>query len=398
MSFQRANGAVRFVHLSLLSAERAWAHAMYMKSMHSSDSATQAISGSTRKHIISRLNKAKVLSGNLVELLQSEGVRLGTPRTILEARAYHALLKGALEFESQKWERSLEAYSEAHLIYTSLARPASASQDDGFRELLSSAVDPSIRYAAYQLQLSRTLPIEKIVSRFLPKGSSDIHELLQNDPKISKEMSAGAESKTETSIKDLPSTITWRSRTVKLEDANIAQGLAAVSAAEQRLASLLSSATNMTSKEKAAAYDQVLIPSQDAVDATKTAIDELTSDGVAQSDPRMQALQITRTAVNYALVGWRIGRNRVLCGRDDGAHMDVEIVKKKSKKSKDGPKDVATKEESNGRKLARLRERVALYDTTLQSLESIKELPGVAADESLLEELELKRSYFSALR
>ena len=39
-----------------------------------------------------------------------------------------------------------------------------------------------------------------------------------------------------------------------------------------------------------------------------------------------------------------------------------------------------------------------LYDSTLQSLDSIKDLPGVAADQSLVQELDSKRAYFSALR
>jgi len=55
-------------------------------------------------------------------------------------------------------------------------------------------------------------------------------------------------------------------------------------------------------------------------------------------------------------------------------------------------------EESTGRKLAHLREKAVLYDAILQSLDAIKELPGVAGDASLLEELEAKFGYFSALK
>ena len=368
-----------------------------MKSMHSADSAAKAITGSTRKHIISRLNKAVSISAQLLELSKTLDGGNAESHILLESRAYHSLLKGALEFESQKWEKSLEAYSEVHVIYTALAKPSGASQDDSFRDLLSSTVDPSIRYAAYQLRLPRTLSIDSLVSRFLPKGSEDVRELLKTDPAMSRRDSNEANGKVVSVAADLPKTITWRSRVVKLEDANIAQALASVLAAEQRLSSLLSEARDMTSKDKAVAYDEILIPSQDAVDATKTAIDELTRDGVAQSDQRMQALQITRTAVNYALVGWRIGRNRVLCGKRDGALMDFEASKEKRKPSKNEA-GLVVKEESSGRKLARLRERVVLYNTTLQSLESIKELPGVAGDQPLLDELESKRSYFAALR
>ena len=365
--------------------------------MRSADSAEKAISGSTRKHIISRLHKSVTISAQLVGLLKADQANRTGRRTILEARAYHSLLKGTLEFESQKWERCLAAYSETHVLYTSLAKTSDASQDDSFRGLLSSTVEPSLRYAAYQVKLPRTLPIDSIVLRFLAQDVMDIQELLKDGTATAGDDALGSTIAADKELKDLPKTITWRSRTVKIEDARIAQALASVSAAEQKLTLHLSTLNNTDFKGKAAAFDEVLIPSQDAVDATKSAIDELTIDGVAQSDERMQALQITRTAVNYALVGWRIGRNRVLCGRADGAYMDPELSKKTSRE-REATVNVAEKEESNGRKLARLRERVVLYDTTLQSLDSIKELPGVAADQALLKELEIKRSYFAALR
>ena len=122
-------------------------------------------------------------------------------------------------------------------------------------------------------------------------------------------------------------------------------------------------------------------------------IDELVGEGVGQGDRRMQSLQITRTAVSYDMVSWRIGRNRVLVGERDGAVIDNLVVKQSKKK------DIKlTKEEGTGRKLAHFREKAVLYDSILQSLDSIKELPGVAADSAFLEELDAKHGYFSALK
>ena len=52
---------------------------------------------------------------------------------------------------------------------------------------------------------------------------------------------------------------------------------------------------------------------------------------------RMQSLQITRTAVSYDMISWRIGRNRVLVGDRDGAAVDNtgsnQPKKKKGNKS-----------------------------------------------------------------
>lgn len=192
-------------------------------------------------------------------------------------------------------------------------------------------------------------------------------------------------------MQQLPESVTWRSRTVPLDDASISQALAAASAAETGLSAWLGGAGKSASaKDRAAAYDNVIIASQDAVDSTKSAIDDLTSEGVDPGDKRIQALQITRTAVNYSLVGWRVGRNRVLCGEQDGLTFEDESTAQGGKVTKHSA--------GNGKKLNKLRERVVLYDSTLQSLDFILELPGVAADTAFVQDLEAKRRYFRALR
>jgi signal recognition particle subunit SRP68 len=147
----------------------------------------------------------------------------------------------------------------------------------------------------------------------------------------------------------------------------------------------------------AAAYDDILTASQDAADATKQAIEELKGEGVGQGDPRMQALQITRTAVNYEMISWRIGRNRVLMGDKDGATMDSSMIIRR-KAAKQGSAAGRSKEEAPGRQIAILKEKVVLYDGTLQSLESIKDLPGVAADNGLSAQLQATSQYFEALK
>ena len=370
---------------------------MHMKTVHSAEAGAQGVTGSTKSHICSRLHKASGYAGQLVELLKDKDSNKVTEQAILEARAYYISLRGAIDFEKQSWEDCLYEYSEARLIYTNLAKARAAKQEDLFKDLLNSTIDPSIRYAAYQLKLSRTISIETIVSRYVKRGDNEfVQKILKENPEALDDPATAQRKTPSGNAENVPKTIKWRSREVTLEDAATAQALAAVSTAEANLSSFLASNPGAASQAKASAYDEVLIPSQDAVDATKTAIDELSAEGVTQGDRRMQALQITRTAVNYALVGWRIGRNRVLCGKQDGAIFESEV--KKPKKSRKDRKARPIQEESTGRKLTRLRERVVLYDSTLQSLDSVKELPGVAADQRFVEELDAKRAYFAALR
>lgn len=365
---------------------------MHMKSTHSADPSAKGISGAARRHIISRLNKAAGYADHLVALLQDQPTSGASNTDILEARAYLASLSGGLQMEKHQWEQCLQKFAVVRVIYTALSQDA---KKGAFRDLLSGTVDPSLRYAAYQMKLPRSRTIPSLAVEFFPSDSNLRSEVEKVDPSCLTEETAGTRRTAEGEVQKLPDSVSWRSRTVALEDASIAQGLAATAAAESLLTSWLANSTgrDASAKDKASAYDNVISASQDAVDATKTAIDDLSSEGVDPSDKRMQALQITRTAVNYALVGWRVGRNRVLCGEQDGISFEPSQVKT----PKSGKANVR-RDEGSGKKLAKLRERVVLYDLTLQSLEFVLELPGVAADSAFVQELEAKRSYFRALR
>ncbi|EON97645.1 putative signal recognition particle 68 kda protein [Phaeoacremonium minimum UCRPA7] len=376
-----------YVDLLLLTSERAWAHAMAMKSIHSAD--TKGISGHTRSHMVSRLEKAAKAADRLVEVL-SDGASGASEKDVLEARAYAALLRGSSLFEKQSWQACLGNYSIARVIYSALS---SSTKGDIYKDLLSETIDPSIRYAAYQLKTPRTLPIPAIARQSFPQNDKALVSSLEKlDPNILKQ--ADQEVKKDDAA---PKTLTWRSREVHIEDAAIALAWGSVEAAKDQLSDKLSSSSTWQPKDKAAAYDDVLLASQDAVDATKQAIDELRSEGISQGDARMQSLQITRTAVNYEMISYRIGRNRVLAGDRDGALVEFGPSSKK-RKLKEESVAVPTKEQAPGRQVARLKEKVVLYDGTLQSLESIKELPGVAADEELSGQLDAAFKYFNALK
>ncbi|KAL4929478.1 signal recognition particle subunit SRP68 [Aspergillus undulatus] len=392
ISAQDVGRNVAHIHLLLLSAERAWAQAMHMKSTHSADPSAKGISGAARRHIISRLNKAAGYASQLVGLLEDKSASGATGTDKLEARAYLSSLTGAFYLEKRSWEQCVQNYSVSRVIYTALGQEA---KKNAFRDLLSANIDPSLRYAAYQMKLPRSKPIPSLAIEYFPADAAIRSEVEKADPNCLQEDAAGTRRTADGEVQHLPETVTWRSRTVTIEDAVIAQALAAASAEESRLAAWLNApeGSSASAKDKAAAYDSVIIASQDAVDATKTAIDDLASEGVDPGDKRMQSLQITRTAVNYALVGWRIGRNRVLCGENDGIAFEPSrmqpLKNKKAATEQDAP---------NGKKLTWLRERVVLHDSTLQSIDFILELPGIAADSDFVQELEAKRSYFRALR
>jgi len=409
---------IRFVHLLLLTAERPWAHAMHMKSVHAEDNASKGITGSTRRHIISRLSKALGYAQELVSLLQDQTATGASDTDLLEAHAYAKCLAGAEEFEKQTahhhedpnvqraaWQKCLMYFSEAHIIYTALLR---SSNRDVYKEVLASTVDPSIRYAAYQSRLPRTVAISTVAKQQFRKSQSDLLASIEKvDPgALSDEKSATSTSKDGTPTAFIPTTITWRGRTAPIVDASIGQALAATSFASAQLSSFLSTASNTNPKSLAVAYDPVLTSAQDAVDATRTALSELSKEGISESDPRMQDLRVSDLSTAYALISWRIGRNRVLISSppftlsatlDDGLHFLPWTPTPPKHPRKDG-RQWTSKPESRSHKLARLRARVVLYDATLQSIDSIRDLRGASRDPSFMAELNSQRAYFQALK
>ncbi|TQN65842.1 Signal recognition particle subunit SRP68 [Colletotrichum shisoi] len=367
-----------YIHLLLLTSERAWANAMAMKSSHASDA--KGVTGKTRSHIVSRLEKAAKTAEQLVGLLLQSAAG-ATWIDKLESRAYFAQIRGAAQFENQHWEPSLKSYAVARVVYSAMA---TSTKGDIFKDLLSDTIDPSIRYAAYQLKTPRTIPIPAIARRAFPQSDTAlVQQINELDPNLLQQAQVETTKQGE-GVEKAPKTLTWRSREVKIEDAAISLAWGRVEEAKSKLSERWPSLVNAEPRDVAAAYDDILEATQDATDATKEAIDELRSEGVSQSDSRMQSLQITRTAVNYEMISWRIGRNRVLTGSDDGLVENYSSSRKKPAKEESGKKP---KEEKPGRKAAKLKELVALYEGTLQSLEAARELPGVANDEALAEQL-----------
>jgi signal recognition particle subunit SRP68 len=368
---------------------------MAMKSAQSAETTQKPMAGSTRRQIASRLNKAITYADNLVKVLKDQATTHSNVTDILEAQAYLSLLKGALHFEKQRWQACLQEYSVARLIYVTLG---ASSKTEVFKDLLSSTIDP-IRYAAYQLKVPRTKPVPHLAVENFPSYESSTRKEIEGLNPKAFDVDEGSKATSGVGTLDIPSTLSWRGRTVKIEDAAISQalGLAVMRETDLTLKAKSYEAGAINAEEFAAAYDDIIDARQEAVDATKNAISEMLTEGVDPSDARMQSLQITRTAVNYAVIEWRVGRNRILCGPSDGMFFEPVQSKRKRKTDKDSRPRQA-KDETIGRKLGRLRERVALYDAILQSIDAVKELPGVARETQFVGELTGKRNYFQALR
>lgn len=349
-----------------------------------------------RSQIISRLTKASNTVNNLVEALSQSDVSGASSIDILEAKAYAAMIRGAVLFEKRNWKECLPSYATSRIIYTALTT-VTESKDDIYKDLLVDTIDPSIRIAAYQLQSSRSIPIPVLAQQAFPRSDKALAEaVIRLDPNILQE--GDVDSAGFSGAKAAPKTLTWRSREVTLEDVDIAVAWGEVLDAKERILVDLADPKGRQPQELSAAYDGILLAAQDAVDATKKGIDDLRGERVDQADPRMQKLQIVRTAVNFEMITWRIGRNRVLTGAHDGATDEYAPRPRRRKNKASEDTDPEEKKLSTGKKLTKLKEKVALYSGILQSIDSIKELPGVANDQELAAQIESFAKYFSALK
>ena len=263
----------RFVHLLLLSAERAWATAMAMKSAQSTENTQKKMAGSTKRQIISKLSKAILYAEHLRNCLKESVVSRANNVDKMEAAAYLTCLQGGLYFEKGRWDACIQKYSVARVIYGTLS---SGDRMAVFKDLLSSTVDPSIRYAAYQLRFPRTKAVSDIVIERFPVEESELREQIENTDSGAFLSSERAEVEGEKAATGIPSTITWRQRFVKIEDATIAQAIAGADRKERDLSQIYTKGA-ANAHELATAYDDVIESRQEAVDATKAAIDELTA-------------------------------------------------------------------------------------------------------------------------
>ncbi|ROW02378.1 hypothetical protein VSDG_02457 [Cytospora chrysosperma] len=367
-----------FLHVPLLTAERCWAKSMAWQSR-------DTITADTRSNIVSKLIKAVKIVEKLVTTL-SESASGATTADVLSAKAYAAFLKGDSSFRSKKWQDCLESYSVAKVIYSAL--PSAKLEGNSFKDFVSGSIDSPLRYAQRQLHIPTTLSILSLSKKHFPSSDqalvSSIEEVAPGFLKQDEDADQAVEGARKTLI--------WRDRQVPVEDAEIALKLEALEAAASELSEKLGSSPDMRPNTKAESYDSVLELSNDTVDATQQAMDELREQSVAQGDARMQNLAVLRTKLKYDLLSWQIGRNRVLMGERDGAVLEDGPSVKKNAANAEVP---AIKE---SQQVKQLEKKVNLYNRTLQNLEVAKELPGVAADDHLAAEIDAVSKYFTSLK
>ncbi|KAH7855630.1 hypothetical protein Vadar_026941 [Vaccinium darrowii] len=136
---------VRFLHLVLYTAERAWSHAMEKRQLPDGPNARQRI------YLIGRLRKAVKWAALFSELCSIKG----DSRTSLEAEAYASYMRGNLLFEQdQNWDVALKSFKNARAVYEELGKYGDLENQVLCRERVEE-LEPSIRYCLHKIGESK---------------------------------------------------------------------------------------------------------------------------------------------------------------------------------------------------------------------------------------------------
>ncbi|CAL0325259.1 unnamed protein product [Lupinus luteus] len=132
---------VRYLHLILYSAERAWSHAMEKRQLPNGPNASQRI------YLIGRLRKAVKWATLFSQLCALKA----DSRTSLEAEAYESYMKGNLLFEQdQNWDVALMHFKSARAVYEELGKYGDLDNQVLCRERVEE-LEPSIRYCLHKI-------------------------------------------------------------------------------------------------------------------------------------------------------------------------------------------------------------------------------------------------------
>ncbi|KAI8373324.1 hypothetical protein BD560DRAFT_394627 [Blakeslea trispora] len=157
----------RYLQLYLFESERAWAYAMELK--HAS---TNTIDTRPHHHLIKRLKRASQYAEQLHQHAQQQSVN---HPTLLDTKAYALSMKAYLLFEQQQWKEALDRLIQSRMIYARFAQSNSQAEQEALCYAAMDALDPTIRFCAYRLQLDQD--VERLVQEYPLADSSLKHQL-----------------------------------------------------------------------------------------------------------------------------------------------------------------------------------------------------------------------------
>ncbi|XP_050223552.1 uncharacterized protein LOC126673444 isoform X1 [Mercurialis annua] len=324
---------VRFLHLVLYSAERAWSHAMEKRQLPDGPNARQRI------YLIGRLRKAAQWANLFSQLC----VIKGDSRTSLEAEAYAAYMNGSLLFEQDRnWETALKNFLSARAVYEELGKYGDLENQVLCRERVEE-LEPSIRYCRHKigesnLQTSELLQIGEMEGPALDLFKAKLEAVM-----------AEARSQQAASLTEFH----WLGHKFPISNAKTRVAILKAQELEKDLHG--SAADSLPAEKKLVIFDKIFTAYHEARSSIRT---DLVSAGNA--DSVKDDLSGLDKAVGAVLGQRTIERNQLL----------VSIAKSRLTRRRDEKNEKVTKPE----------ELVRLYDLLLQNTSDLSDLVSSGRD------------------
>ncbi|TYH08930.1 hypothetical protein ES288_A07G056200v1 [Gossypium darwinii] len=347
---------VRFLHVVLYMAERAWSHAMEKRQLPDGPNARQRI------YLIGRLRKAVKWADLFSHLCSVKG----DSRTSLEAEAYASYMKGNLLFEQDRnWDTALRNFKSARSVYEELGKYGDVENQVLCRERVEE-LEPSIRYCLHKIGGSNLQASELLQIGEMEGPASDLFK-----SKLEAAM-AEARSQQAASLTEFH----WLGNRFPITNAKTRVAILKAQELEKDLHGPL--ADSLSAEKRLVTFDKVFTAYHEARSCIRS---DLASAGSAENVK--DDLNGLDKAVSAVLGQRTIERNQLL----------VSIAKSKLTRRRDDKNEKVTKPE----------ELVRLYDLLLQNTADLSDLVSSGRDRkpeevTFAEECELKSLAFRAER
>lgn len=343
---------VRYLHIPLFCAERAWGYYMQLKSEANTEPRK-------RFHMLSRLKKAVQYTADLARLCQSACC---DARTKLESQGYQAWMKGTLEFELEDWRSAMELYTNSETIYSKLASAFTDETKDLYLQRVSE-VAPNIRYCSFRIGDESAV---KDLLQMRLKSGEDAH-LAHLDQLLSQTREKQAATLSE---------VTWRDRTVPVKNEQVRLFLLNLQESDKQV----ESAEGFDSK--LSVIESLL---KQCIDAQQVLREMLNDDQNFKAalrgqpiDGRISNQHYLHSYLTFIRLTKTIKRNLLL----------IDNMKQYL------PNMVVPE----GKKITKPQDLVRLYDIIIQNLNEILNLPGIEEDSNLSNEIKAQILGFKAFR
>ncbi|KAI8086210.1 uncharacterized protein BX664DRAFT_335181 [Halteromyces radiatus] len=342
----------RYLHLYVYDTERAWAYAMELK-----QESTNSMDTRKRHHLTKRLKRAAQHAEKLVIICEQNTV---DARSVLDAKAYAATMKGYLYFEQQQWQQAIDQFVESRTIYERFASNNNNVHQEALYYAAMDEIDPNIRFCAYKLQLNGSgsaQDIETLVANLKQQRNVTGMDLLE--AQLAK---VGEEHRKEQA--QALAHMTWRHEQFDVKNVQLAD---AIAKAQETTASSSLVSTNGA----VARYDGLLSDWADAekrikklIKEDKEAVAKVTS---SRSAKTTQELEWVHAFISYHFYAYSIQRNLAL----------IDEIKS-----------------SNGK----VQNMIKLWDDILKNVDYMRDLPRINESHDFEVELNILTNYYKAQR